>query len=1009
MGKSKRVLIHGLVASLFAIVLAVGIPAGSKIVNQASMSYKDANGKPHTVTSNTVETVVRQIWGFIIKPDGSEADPGQVVPVRPGETAYFNYTVTNVGNGVDTIGNLTVAQGGNDDYDFANPRIYHDIGCDGRIDDVDEQISSISLKADETACLIIAAGVPAQASEGDYGNLNISGISSGRPALDPDGNGIAGDDNNWSRAISSNGAILDIQKSASPTDYTRAGDDITYSLQGSNSGNAAASSVNAVVTVDGNPLNGILISDAIPAHTHYVPGSMQGDSDSGAILMIWKTATGWTANEPAADAVEEVGFLIRGQGAFFAPDATYDLSFTVNVDEQVSPEDLVLNRAHLLYDGNGDGKADDPALSGDDGESRNSNTTEHKVLPSYGVLVGPSKDADSDGGGFSDVYVGPDGTNWTYSETADTSAGRNDDMEALTSPVVHTGEAVYFHNSVMNHGNTSDSYRLSIESAPDGWACVILSDDGATPISKPIGPLGPGGTSDFVVACTIPSGNDHAETNPAVFNDVVIRATSQMDPAQHNLTTDRLSDVEPELSLDLANHGQSGDSDPSDDDPAARSSAPGATIDYPLDVTNTGSRPDSYTYSADLPPGWTVDYFADTDCDGLADNPEHEVAETTELSPGETACYVARVTIAPDANPGDYAVDYHATSKADPSLSDTVHAPVKIVIEVHLDIQKTASTSSVHVGDIIAYSLTIVSRSSVPLATTVTDTPDEHLRYLAGSADTDCNISDSEPAVSSGKLVWRAINMPAGDGKTCAIHYRMRVLAGASDPIPNTVIAEGVGAGGLVRDSGYNNAEVRLAEGVFQHRRGTLIGRVFLDRNNDDRYDAATDIAIPNARVILENGRQVLTDRQGRYSFRDIESGVWQVMLDNSCQCYEPKPHPETVDGVGFRHRVRVEGLTISDFPLQGPGGRIAASRKTKLRYGPIQVEKELIQLEGLTRIVLKVSATAIIPSAVLRDPLPGEGEKAFDLSGLSGTKTFTYDLRGKVWMTDPIVDWRSQ
>lgn len=998
-----------LVIMLIATAAAVGLQAGTKILNQGSITYKDASGKSYSATSNVVETIVRQVYGFVIKPDGTEADPGQLEAESPGETALFRYTVTNTGNGVDVIENLGVTQGANDDYDFTQTRVYLDSNCNGEIDPGEAEVTEVTLDADESACLIVAAEIPQNAQDDDYGNLNLSGTSRGDPSLDPDGNGTAGDDNNWARAVSSSGGILDVRKSASPTGYVSPGDVITYTLQGENSGRGPAGPVNDVVTIDGSSRNGIFIEDSVPEHTTYLPGSMSGSSDDGEIAFVWKTGGVWTASEPAAAEVQAVGCLITGGAAFFAPDASYDLSFKVTVDSDVTPSDEVHNEAHLRYDGNGDGVADSPAVTNDDAESRDSNPTVHKIRPAYDVWVGPSGDADSDGSGFTPTYSDPSGKTWTYDETTDTAGGRNDDLEALTSPVVHTGETVYFRNSVMNRGNSEDSFALSVDSAPEGWACRILDEDGATPINGAVGPLAPGESENFVVACTIPSGNEYAEKDPGVFNDVVIRATSEGDPSKHNLTTDRVADVEPELSLDLADHGQSGDSDPADDDPAGRSSAPGATIDYPLDVTNTGSRPDAYTYSAELPPGWTVTYYADEDCNGVADQPEESVTETLQLDPGERACYVARVTVAPEEQPGDFNLGFHVTSKADPTLSDTVHTPVQIVIAVQLDIQKDVSQGSVQVGDVLTYTLTLVSRNSVPLNTTVSDHPDTHLRYVPGSTRSDCDLPESEPQVMPGSLVWSNLTMAAGERVSCQISYRMRVLPGATNPVGNTVQAEGVGAGGLVSDSSESHAEVLLAAGVFQNRRGTITGRVYLDTDGDGAYRRGVDVPLPGARVILENGRQVLTDGEGRYAFRDVDWGVWQVMLDDDCNAYEPEPHPETVDGKGFRHRLRVEGLTVSDFPLAGPGGGIEAVRKTWVDYGPLSVEKELIRLSGVTRVVIRLHSDTILPQATLRDPLPDGSIKEFDLTGLKGERTISYDLKGLVPMTDPTVDWRTK
>ena len=993
-----------------AIVVATGVHEGTKIINQGSLTFQDSSGKTYTVTSNIVETIIQQVYGFIIKPDGTESTPGQKEAGFPGDTILFNYLVTNTGNGHDTIENLHIIQGTNDQFDFTETHIYLDKNCNEELDPNENELSEISLDADDSACLIVIATIPTNAALDDYGNLTITGTSKGDPILDPDGNGTPGDGNNWARAISTSGGVLDIRKSSSPTGYVSPGEIITYTLQGENSGRGAVGAARDIVMVDTDLRSGIFIEDPIPEHTTYLPGSMAGSSDDGQVVFVWRTASGWTASEPAASEVLAVGFVIVAvEDDFFAPDASYDLSFRVVVNENITPENEVYNRAHLSYDGNGDGVADDPAFAADDFESIDSNPTRHQIRPVYGVWIGPSGDADSDGNGFLPSYTDPGGSVWNYTETSDTSPERNNDLQTLTSHIVHTGETIYFRNSVMNRGNTRDRYTLSINAAPEGWACRILDVDGATPISGTVGPLEPGEQFDFVVTCTVPSGNEHAETDPELFNNVVIRAISEGDPTQHNLTTDRVLNIEPELSFDLADRGQSGDGDPSDDDPVNRDSAPGAIIDYPLDATNTGSRPDSYTYSADLPPDWTVSYYADEDCDGTADQPERLIDGSPQLEPGEHTCYVARVTVDPEEQTGDFDLAFHANSMADPNLQDTVHTMVHIAIDARLDIQKEVSENVVQVGDTLTYTLTLVSNNTIPLDVTVSDYPAPHIQYVAGSARSDCNMPESEPAVRSGKLIWSELIMPAGEGVSCQISYEMRVLPGAVNPIKNTAFVEGTGAGGKIRTSSESHAEVLLASGVFQNRRGSLIGRVYIDANGDGAYQRGYDIPLPGARILLENGRQVITDGEGRYSFRDLAWGIWQVMLDDHCDIYNPEPHPESVDRKGYRHRVRVEGLTISDFPLAGPGGRIGAERKTWLEYGPLRVEKELIRLNGVTRIVLQLQTERVLPRVILRDPLPDGSFKEFDLTGRKGAWTISYDLKGEVPLTDPSIEWRAQ
>jgi uncharacterized repeat protein (TIGR01451 family) len=651
-------------------VMAAGTPAGTEIRNQASAKYTDSSGQPQTTTSNEVVTVVQPVYGFTITPDGTEAAPGQIKTGLQGAPVYFNYTVTNTGNIADVI-QLTAPQGAADDFDFASVKIYHDANCNGTVDPGEVEVTSVSLDADASTCVIVEAVIPAGEADGNTGHANLSGASTGDPAQT--------DTDNWARAVVTSQAVLDAAKGSSPSSAVVPGDTIDYTVQGSNKGGSAAGPVTApgqVPVVDGSLMMGILVSDVIPAHTTYVLGSASGTAGAGSPVVIYKVGGNWTTSEPANGAdVSEVGLMIEGSGAFFPQGAQYQLGFQVTVNAGTPAGTTIENTATVNFDGNGDGDG------GDTGEQVESNTTRTPVAASRAVLNGPAGDADSDGSGFTGSYTDPSGTTWTYSETTDTSDPRNDDAQIINE-TVYGGDVVYFKNTLANGGNVEDTYELSVSGVPAGWTCQIMAADGTTPLDNPVGPVAAGAALDYVVKCAIPA--DATTMSPT---DVTVRATSENDPAVWNETHDLIPPVESGYALDLAKNGESGDNDPSDDNPTSQSVDPGTTAYYGFEVTNTGQNPDTYDLGVTVPPGMTATIYPDPDCDGVLDQPAPApVTDTGLLDAGEKACFVLAVEVPPgtpplvqDPNdPADDNVTITATSNADPTISDVITTDVAV-------------------------------------------------------------------------------------------------------------------------------------------------------------------------------------------------------------------------------------------------------------------------------------------------------------------------------------------
>ncbi|XOB98340.1 Ig-like domain-containing protein [Deinococcota bacterium DY0809b] len=433
------------------------------------------------------------------------------------------------------------------------------------------------------------------------------------------------------------------------------------------------------------------------------------------------------------------------------------------------------------------------------------------------------------------------------------------------------------------------------------------------------------------------------------------------------------------------------------------STGPGDTVTFTITVTNDG--PDTATgveVTDQLPSGYT--YVSSNPSQGSYDSATGKWSGLT-LASGANATLTITATVNASGDHTNTA-EVTASDAADPDSTpgnndptEDDYATAEPSIKVSLLLQKEVDREQVRYGDLITYTLRVHNPSSVDAHFNLTDHPDPYLQYVAGSA------SPVQPTVSGGTLRWAGLQL--GPGETLVLTYEMRVLAGASGELRNVARVAPAEGGPFAVQEAEAHAQVKAVEEVFNRRNATLAGRVYLDVNRNRSFDEGVDIGLPGARVLLANGMQATTDMEGRYAFRDLEGGVWMVQLDALSAPFPPEPHPEAM-GDGYTHRVPAWGLTVSDFPLEAPAGTISAVRETTLVYGPLTVQKKAVPLdEGRFRVALYVQSDAPLEQLVLTDPLPGGGERVFDLGRFQGEKTLTYELEGRVVLTDPNASWR--
>jgi len=581
-------------------------PAGTVIGNAATATYYDENNNQYTTTSNLVQTTVAEVCGVDVEGGGDkEGVPGQIV--------YVPFTVTNTGNGENTF---TLSTNGT-----YTKTIYLDENQNGVADPGESAVTSVTLGMGETANLVVAVEVPANASAGDQDNFALTATGT-----DP---GDCSDSADATVTVISD-ALIQANKQVDK-DTAAPGDVLTFTINFQNVGTKPAKSLdgfNVDLNGDGaveTGVEGILVYDQIPTGTTYVSDSAEGAPSPGFVVYS-QNGTDWYKNEDDAGTVNYVGFFIPDadpqndeQEDVLDPDQQGSLTFKVTVNDPFDdPDGEVNNTATITY-----------ATSTGEEKEVTTNETTTTIPPAELADVAVSQRVDS------------------ASEVEDDEAG-GDYTDDNTATNVPAGSWVEFTHSAANRSAAIDDvieldYDAADSKIPTGAIVEFWNADGTAKLidtdgdgKVDLGTLAPGEKKDFVVKVYIPADTPEAAQDNVVDYYVTVIASSGTNPDEVDRSRDNIDGVI-KAGVDIGKVGTLLDdkNDPSDGNTDGTNDSddflpddngnngivniidPGQTAVYPMEIANTGASPDQYSLSASgNPNNSTVKFYTDPNCDG---------------------------------------------------------------------------------------------------------------------------------------------------------------------------------------------------------------------------------------------------------------------------------------------------------------------------------------------------------------------------------------------------------
>jgi uncharacterized repeat protein (TIGR01451 family) len=679
-------LVLGLVA---ASAFAQTTPAGTQIRNRASATYEDLSGNTYTSLSNEVITIVLPVYGVSILPD----DSGETPPVTPalaqnaigGQTLYYSYTLTNTGNDNDSYTLVPLVDAVNTTMTIvlADVSIYHDVNGNGVVDAGEPAISAGGvpgvigpIAGGTSASLIVTYAAPGTAVPGQVAYVGVQGTSVG------DAGQV--DTRNYHLTTVVDDAVMTANLIGAPA-LVYDGDQITYTFTGSNAGTATANGVN----VGSVSLTGVLIYDVLPINPGTgnplaIFGAPAGAPAGGTVVYLpsgsstagspenWLWSTTAAAGDIAVGYITAAGIL-SGQN--------YSFTYQVTVPVGMTPG-VLNNTASLAYIDN------------------------NVVTPDPTIVT--SNNAPVTVGTLAVVLIGPAGN-----PAAGTPPNYDDDVQSVATAYANT--TVDFTNTIRNDGNTADAINVSLDGAstvPGSWNVLFYQNDGVTPLADTdfdgqpdVGPLAVGASIDIIVRMIIPG--SQGAGGPY---DAVVRAESAVDPAEFNLTTDRIAAVLP-AAVDIGNYD--GAAGTTNDALVNQNANPGTSVDFALDVINTGGSSDDYTLSSAVPGGWTATFYLDANANGVLDAGElAPVVATGPVAAGVEVNLIARVAVPPGTLAGVNGVSFTATSSVNATQSDTIANTVTVNSFAAVDFSPD-NAGNATAGGAITYAHTITNNGNV--------------------------------------------------------------------------------------------------------------------------------------------------------------------------------------------------------------------------------------------------------------------------------------------------------
>lgn len=240
-------------------------------------------------------------------------------------------------------------------------------------------------------------------------------------------------------------------------------------------------------------------------------------------------------------------------------------------------------------------------------------------------------------------------------------------------------------------------------------------------------------------------------------------------------------------------------------------------------------------------------------------------------------------------------------------------------------LQKLVSRAEASAGDFLQYRLVLRNTAAFDATNvSVVDTLPAGLRYEQGSLTVD-GVRIANPSVSAdgSTLSFTAGALVAG----ASVEIRYVAKVGPGTPVGNAVNTARATANAGALASNTAQVAVRIRDALMSGQ-ATIIGRVF-EGDCSTPWDKLKGVA--NARILLEDGTYVVTDKDGQYHFKGVKPGTHVVQLDVDSL-------PNGLEPVSCLDNTRFAGRSFSQFVDLRGGALWRADFHTRARRGSVGI-----------------------------------------------------------------------